>query len=113
MQINDIKQSCPHCNHMISCIHYDGNQYYHDSFSKLFTGLCGNTNVTIPCSLIKQNWKEYSKNQSRTERFCIKKCLFTKTDLVKNSLYRESVYEDMLCYDIFDFVLKAYVKKQL
>jgi len=52
---NDL--TCEDCGHCVSNIHYNGDEYYYNSLDNITKLQCNDVNINIPCSLIKQQWK--------------------------------------------------------
>jgi hypothetical protein len=98
----------PHC---ISAIHYNDEEYYYNSASALNTINCKkDESVRIPCSLIKEKWK--NKIDTNT-CYRLEKCTYNieykdKTidpkinDIIRNSIYRNICFTKdtsyRLCY---------------
>lgn len=95
--------------HVISSIHYDGNQYFHDSDTVVQKIDCSDKEITIPCPLVKYNWKDniYFKNE-----FCIKKCFHNKvsTSSKIQNLKAQIHVENFLCFNNAKNIVLAYVK---
>lgn len=77
LHYNDKEKDCKidtGCHHCISAITYDKKEYIYDS-SKIFNYItCDDKiNYTIPCSLIKQDWK---KNINEDITYCTTNCKY-------------------------------------
>ena len=106
---SDNDTSNKYSGHVISSIHYDGNQYYHDSDSTVQKMNCSSKKIAIPCPLVKFNWKDdiYFKSE-----FCIKKCYHNKatTSTKIQSLKAQTHTENALCFNNAKNIVLAYVK---
>jgi hypothetical protein len=95
--------------HVISSLHYNGKQYYHDSDSKVEKINCSNKEITIPCPFVKFNWKDdiYYKSE-----FCIKQCYYNKaaTSTKLQSLKAQTHIENFICFNNATNIVLVYVK---
>ncbi len=97
--------------HCISAIHYKDEEYYHDSSNKFTYKKCKkDENIYIPCSLIKEKWK--NKIDTNT-CYRLAKCTYNIeykdttidpkiNDIIRNSIYRNICFTKdtryRLCY---------------
>jgi hypothetical protein len=97
--------------HIISSIHYKGEQYYHDSASNVQKMHCGDKEITIPCPLVKFDWKKdiYFKSE-----FCIKQCFYNKAaDTTESQIIKAQLQsENALCFNNIKNITLAYIKKK-
>lgn len=117
----DTKNTCKECGHCISAIHYNNNQYYHNSGYLEFMVKCGDKFVEIPCSLISQKWvddidkaskfindKKYDDNDICL--FNIQQCFYKNTDTNIQNLHKNIISENNMCFNNLHNLIKVYIK---
>lgn len=108
MHISDDEKSIRNIGHVISGIHYDGEQYYHDSNTNILEIKCDKTDVIIPCSLIKQEWKS---SIYFNDKYCFKSCFHLPITTETHEIDANTYIEDSYCYDNNADKIYAYIKK--
>ena len=107
------KLTCDKCCHCISAIHYDNNEYFHNSdintiedYQCLFEE--EEVDVNIPCSLIKQNW---SDKVYKDIYYDIYKCKYIEK-IPEIHLYNENKYIfEITTYNYRSRNVYVYIKK--
>ena len=118
----DHHNTCANCGHCIAGIHYNGEQYYHDSGYIDLMLKCNSKYVNIPCTLIHQKWVDdiekaeaflKSKNYTDVEDIClfnIQKCFHKITDITSHTLNKNIIKEDTSCFNNLFNLIYAYIK---
>ena len=118
----DSNNTCPTCAHCISGIHYNGEQYYHDSGYTDLMLKCDSKFVEIPCTLIHQKWVNdidkadtylKSKNYADVKDIClfnIQKCFHKTTDITSQNLNKNIILEDTMCFNNLFNLIYGYIK---
>jgi hypothetical protein len=118
----DTNNTCPTCAHCISGIHYNGEQYYHDSGYTDLMLKCNSKFVEIPCTLIHQKWVNdidkadtylKSKNYTDVKDIClfnIQKCFHKTTDITSQNLNKNIILEDNMCFNNLFNLIYGYIK---
>jgi hypothetical protein len=109
------KQTCDNCCHCISAIHYNNNEYFHNSAINtiedhrcLFEEEEEEIDVNIPCSLIKQNW---SDKVYKDIYYNIYKCKYSEKN-PKIELHKENKYIfEITTYNYRSRNVYVYIKK--
>ena len=97
--------------HIISCIKYDNEEYYHDQSYTVYKVNCdsGSESINIPCPLIKKKWIDIKEDETH---FCLKKCYYKTLNLNDNiSDSTLGATRDELCYKPTSGIIYGYVKK--
>ena len=105
----DGSATCNNCGHCISGIHYKGKEYYYNSEFSQKNIYCGADNISIPCSLIKQEWKPKKRTTEKTH-FCLKKCYYDEITYDDNLKIKQNFSEDNVCFNLKSNFIYAYVK---
>jgi hypothetical protein len=106
INISNDKMTCKNCAHCISAIHYDNNEYFHDSKYSTNNITCGDKEVSIPCSLIKQNWSNNIYNDICYE---ILKCGYIENQLSKHQIKDKDLFQKV-CFTLTTRNTYVYVK---
>jgi hypothetical protein len=118
----DSNNTCSTCAHCISGIHYNGEQYYHDSGYTDLMVKCDSSFIGIPCTLIHQKWINdidkadtylKSKNYEHVKDIClfnIQKCFYKTTDITSQNLNKNIIFEDNICFNNLFNLIYGYVK---
>ena len=118
----DNNNTCTGCSHCIAGIHYNGEQYYHDSAYTDIALKCDSKLVEIPCTLIHQNWVNdidkadtylKSKNYPDIKDLClfnIQKCFHKLTDITSQNLNKNIINEYKRCFNNLYNLIYGYVK---
>jgi hypothetical protein len=101
LQGTDLNKSADDMGHCISAIHYNDEEYYHDGSNKFTYKRCKkDENIYIPCSLIKEKWK--NKIDTNT-CYRLAKCTYNieyKDKIIDpkiNDIIRNSIYSN-ICF---------------
>ena len=111
LHITDMDKTLSDIGHSICAIHYKDEEYYYTSSSALYTVNCKkDETLYIPCSLIKEKWK--NKIDTNT-CYRLEKCTYNIeykdttidpkiNDIIRNSIYRNICFTKdtryRLCY---------------
>jgi len=113
LHLTDIDKTGDKYSHCISAIHYNDEEYYYNSASALNTISCKkDKSVRIPCSLIKEKWK--NKIDTNT-CYKLQECAYniehkdTTIDPKINDIIRNSIYYNM-CFTKDTHYITCYVK---
>jgi hypothetical protein len=98
--------TCTNCGHIISGIHYDKKEYYHDSDTIMTFLDCSGKQIRIPCSLIEHEWSRETNG-----RYCIKSCFHNYENIEDQQIDSEKIIENALCFNNQNDILFAYVKQ--
>lgn len=98
--------TCKNCAHCISAIHYDNNEYFYDSKYSTNNITCGDKEVSIPCSLIKQNWSNNIYNDICYE---ILKCGYIENQSLKHPIKDKDLFQKV-CFTLTTRNTYVYVK---
>jgi hypothetical protein len=113
------KETCDNCCHCISAIHYNNNEYFHNSaintiedhrclFEEEEEEEVEEIDVNIPCSLIKQNW---SDKVYKDIYYNIYKCKYSEKN-PKIELHKENKYIfEITTYNYRSRNVYVYIKK--
>jgi len=108
INISNDKLTCKNCAHCISAIHYDNNEYFYDSKYSINNITCDDKEVSIPCSLIKQNWSNNIYNDICYE---ILKCGYIENQSLKHPIKDKDLFQK-ICFTLTTRNTYVYVKKQ-
>jgi hypothetical protein len=111
---SDNYKTSSHIGHVISAIHYNDEEYYHDSDNILYLQECKKheNDIYIPCSLIKEKWK--NKIDTNT-CYKLEKCGYniehkdTTIDPTINHIIKNSIYQN-ICFTKDTSYITCYVK---
>ena len=113
---SDICYSQGRCGHCISGIHYNGEQYYHDSGYTIDIVKCDNKNVDIPCPFLSQKWVDdidkfntFTGNKD-TCLFNIQSCFYKSNDKYMQNIHKNFITENKICFNYTDCIISAYIK---
>ena len=95
------------CGHSICAITYKNEEYIYDSGIREVDIKCGDDDIIIPCSLIKYKWKNALKEDSN---FCVNSCLHKKTTEQSQSVYKDTLTENKICFNTLSNIILAYIK---
>jgi hypothetical protein len=95
------------CGHAICAITYKNEEYIYDSGIRDVDTKCGEDDIIIPCSLIKYKWKNALKENIN---FCVNSCLHKKTTETSQSVYKNTLTENKLCFNNLSNIILAYIK---
>lgn len=107
---SDSRFKCESCGHCISAIHYDNEQYIHDSKNNIDTLKCSSgsisNNYSIPCSLVKYNWVD-----KLFTNLCynVNSCGFLNTS-TESHVSQKLSFNEKLCYNYDSDYMLVYVK---
>jgi hypothetical protein len=113
LHLTDIDKTGDKYSHCISAIHYNDEEYYYNSASALNTISCKkDKSVRIPCSLIKEKWK--NKIDTNT-CYKLQECAYniehkdTTIDPKINDIIKNSIYYN-ICFTKDTHYITCYVK---
>jgi hypothetical protein len=114
LQGTDLNKSADDMGHCISAIHYNDEEYYYNTYNLIKIIRCkkDKNDIYIPCSLIKEKWK----NKIDTNAcYKLEKCTYniedkdTTIDPTINHIIKNSIYENM-CFTKDTSYITCYVK---
>ena len=116
LHLSDVCYSREQCGHCISGIHYNGEQYYHDSGHNISYDECGNKEVYIPCPFVGKKWVDdidkfnTFKGKNDVCLFNIQKCFYKSNDIHMQRIHKNFINENERCFSNTDGIISAYIK---
>jgi hypothetical protein len=111
----DNNETCKTCGHCVSNIHYKNEEYYYNSIDTVTSINCSQDEIEIPCSLIRQTWKEKIDTD---QCYKLPKCNYVREyrhkKLSQNvkEIFADSSY-DKMCFSRDKDIQICYVKQSL
>ena len=104
----DESKTCINCGHCICALEYYGVQYIHDARNTRYFLKCNDEiDYRIPCSLIKNNWKD---NIFTDKCYTINTCGYLNKDGLKSSNVLQNILRTDICYGYDNKYTFVYVK---